>query len=249
MLMRFAFLCLCLCFAVPAHAEDYATLTWPDLLHTLVRFNALNLETDDRLLDDYAMITDCDLYRYYYKDDFKWNRLRALIRRSSAKDSANYPVRYHYDHKFQLDRYDFETKIYRFSPRTQIHNIGDIIIFTFAGPACDNLSPEYMPSSFKAKFNKPLTIPGLELDPKTTEALLHYMDAAGNDEHYVYARFNLAIVYIEPLRKTPPGAGDTPYYQSHNDPGALVIDTRIDSVQFFKDPDMTQLVYIFTPPS
>src|ERR1700685_2832792 len=115
MLFRIGLFCLLLCLAAPARAEDYIAPTWPDLLHTMIRFNALDLSQDNRLLDEYAAITDCDIYQYYSRDDFKWNQMRTTIRKSIEMSRSTFPSRYYFDVKVQLGRYDFADKLYRFA--------------------------------------------------------------------------------------------------------------------------------------
>jgi len=61
--------------------EEYATPTWANLVRTLVRFGALDL-TDQNLLDEYALVAECDMYREYYPNDFRWDAVRKIIRKS-----------------------------------------------------------------------------------------------------------------------------------------------------------------------
>jgi Domain of unknown function (DUF4852) len=82
---------LALMFASPAQAQDYAKPTWPNLVRTLVRFNALSLD-DDQVIDDYAAITECELYKAMHQDDFKWNTVRTAIRDDVGRNIATYPI-------------------------------------------------------------------------------------------------------------------------------------------------------------
>ncbi len=79
MIRSIACFCLFVLLASPAHAETYAEPTWPNLVRTMVRLNTFDV-MDDALIDEYAIITDCDLYHSSYADDFKWNQIRASIR-------------------------------------------------------------------------------------------------------------------------------------------------------------------------
>ena len=71
MILRLTVFIFCLFFAASAHAEDYAKITLQNFLQTLVRFNAIDVN-DDVLLDDYALVTDCDLIENFYENDFRW---------------------------------------------------------------------------------------------------------------------------------------------------------------------------------
>src|SRR6185503_12208850 len=119
MILRLALFVTCLLVALPARAGTYTTITFSNLVKTMVRFNALSLKDDD-LLEEYAMITDCDLFKYFYPDDFKWNQVKAAIRESVNMNVATFPTEYQYDTKVQLARYDFRLKSFRFSDRATI---------------------------------------------------------------------------------------------------------------------------------
>jgi hypothetical protein len=255
MIRHMAVFCFCVLLAFPARAaeEKYIPATFPDLLHSLVKFNALNVMEDNNLLDEYAAITDCDLYLYYYKDDFKWNQIRTLIRRSITQDLPKYPTRFYFKARFKLDRYDFADELYRFSRRTQINALNVIELWEFTGPVCGDVYAFYLPLVYKAKLDPAVTIPGLRIDPKSAEAMQNFMDANGNSGREVYGRFNLSVIYIEPLRRTAadPGAihREYSYYQARNPRHTLIIDVRVDSVDFYEDIEMTKMVYSFKPSS
>ncbi len=247
MLVRLGFFFLCLCFALPAHAEDYQPVTWAGLLRAMIHFNALDINKDNNLFDEYAAITDCDLHHYYFKDDFKWNQIRGIVRKANDTDSPNYPTHFYYDDKFLLDRYDFDTRTYRFAAKTQINRLGSILVFSFLGPVCDSRIVNLIPVKYRVKFSKPLDIPGVIMEPKDSERLLHYMDVTANNEHNIFARFNFNVVYVEPLHKAPADTRGPPYVQGHNDSNAIIMDVEIGSVEFFRDAERTELVYTYTP--
>src|SRR6185437_9969993 len=101
MLLRFLFLVLFALSLVPASAyaqqnDEYADITWPNLMRTIVRFNAMNI-ADPVLLDEYAIVTECELYKVFYPDDFKWNNVRNAVRESIKLNVATFPVSYRFD--------------------------------------------------------------------------------------------------------------------------------------------------------
>src|ERR1700733_2933880 len=62
-------------------ADPQVHFTSANLMNTLMRFGALD-PRDDKILDNYALVTQCDLYQNFYNNDFKWNKVRAAIRES-----------------------------------------------------------------------------------------------------------------------------------------------------------------------
>lgn len=249
MILRFIALLLCLFLALPVQADDYIKPSFDNLLKTLVRFSALDLRIDP-LLDEYAMVTDCGLYKNFYSDDFKWNQVRAAIRDSVRLNIATFPMSYQYDTNLQLGRYDFQQSLYKFTDKSTVDNVNAFMIYSIEEPNCGGRPIKYLPSTFHAVLDVPVTIPGLPLAESDGRALLHEMEKDGNKDHIVYTRFNLNIVYVEPLRKVSIGENAAVRYSQSNTPASshsVRLDTRLDSVDFFEDPAMTKLIYSYRP--
>jgi hypothetical protein len=247
MIARLGFLLLCLFLAAPACADDYITPELDNLTRTLVRFGAINLSDAD-LLDEYAMITDCDIYQRFFGDDFKWNKVRGLIRDSVRANISTFPISYHYDAKLKLDRYDFNEKVFSFSDETSVHNINAFTILHRDESKCGKARIHYLPLYYRTVLDSPVTVPGLPLSEPDARALLKRMNDDKNTERAIYARFNLRVVYIEPLRRenTDNGVQYTQTGQAVNSRG-MHLDARLDSADFYEDPAMTKLIYSYRP--
>lgn len=269
MILRIGFCLMCLCMAFPAAAdtmavdashigtarpEDYIKPTWGDLLRTMIRFNAIDLG-DDNLLDGYAAVAECELYSFYYKDDFKWNQVRKSIRQSTEMNLSNYPVYYHFDTELQLDRYDFRDKIYRFQEKSIINKVNLFRIYDVIGSSCGDEATRFMPRSFQAAADTTINMAGLPLAPADAQALLRQMNEDKNSERYVFMRVNMTVTYIARLHREVKDvrAGginrNTIYYfQSREGDTRLIrFDVRLDSINFYEDPKMTKLVYSYKP--
>jgi hypothetical protein len=241
-------LALALCsFAIPAAANDYVPPAWPDLLHAMIRFRALDL-SDDHILDEYARITDCELYKAFYSDDFKWNKVRTAMRDSAQQNSETFPITFGYEAPLELDRYDFEQKAYLFTERTTIKNINAFVLLEAQNPPCINTPLSAVPQTYRAVLDTALSLSGVPITQKDGEALLQRMQAEGNDSRRIYARFNLTLVYIEPWRKRKASENllyGAAYTQSKytDNPTAMRLDARLDSIDFFEDAAMTRLIH------
>jgi hypothetical protein len=246
---------LCVVLALPllvqsAHAEEYVDPTWPNLVRTLVRYNAINL-TDMTLLDEYAAITDCDLYKAFYHDDFKWHEVQQAMVKSIEINSPTFPIRYRYNVDLQLDRYDFKSQLYHLTEKTTLRNVNMFRLYSVVGSNCGDADVEYMPHTFHAVLDSPFYLDSLPLAEKDAQSLLKLMDADKNFDHIIYASFNIRVTYIQPLRKETTGKGVemvTHYVQ----PDAVQLfavrmDSKLESVNFYEDPQRTKLVYQFQP--
>jgi Domain of unknown function (DUF4852) len=108
MMKRFILLLALLVVALPAQASVYMRPTYDNLIKTLVRYGSLEL-TDDQVLDEYAMVTDCDLYKAFFGNDFKWGQVRDSMRESVQLNITKFPNSYVYEDKLALDHYDFQS--------------------------------------------------------------------------------------------------------------------------------------------
>jgi len=235
-----------------AHADDYIAPTWGDLVKTLIRFNALNM-TDMSLIDEYGLITECDLYKAFYRDDFKWNQVRQALSQSIKNDVATFPTRYRYVARWQLDRYDFQTKVFKFTDRSKISNVNSFVIYQVSGTPCEVADVKLIPRVFRAVIPEPVYMDGLPIGEEDAHNLVEQMKKDGNSDRVIWLRFNMRIVYIQPLVKTSRGkqsgvAGtydDNIQYQQLGGvkPDTVRLDARLESIEAYEDQDLTKLIY------
>ena len=236
-----------------SHAEDYVEPTWSDLLRTTIRFGAMDLH-DNNLLDEYAAVNYCDIYKFYYKDDFKWNEIRKKIRKSTDMEMLKYPAHYYYYTVLQLDRYDFENKVYRFTDTTAIHDVNVFMLYQSTTPMCLDKAPHYIPRAFQAVSDTTFNLLGLPLAPADAQSLLRQMEADKNTLRTIVVKFDMTVTYIDRIRRAAliPEAGSkaVTYFQALDKPaptGTLRMDVHLDSVSFYEDIHMTKLIYSVKP--
>jgi len=253
LLMRFRFSLLVVLVLLlgtsTAQAEEYMDPSWPNLMRTMVRFNALDL-SDAALLDEYTIITECNLYKAFYRDDFKWHQVHDAMLKSVQMNLPTFPTAYHYDVNLQFDRYDFNAGVYRLTEKTTLSNVNTFVFYSVTGTSCGTADVKFMPRIFRAVLSAPFYLDGLPLSQTDAQALLKQMESDKNTDHIVYARFNLRVVYIEPLRKEKKADQDimTHYVQSDSlGAGIVRFDVRLESVNFYEDPENTKLIYQFQP--
>ena len=247
MLLRFFFLLITLSlFAGNVRADDYAKPTWPDLVRTLLRFNAIAI-SEPNILDEYAIVTECDLYTAFYHDDFKWKRVREAVVQSVQNNLPTYPTKYRYDAMLQLDRYDFKNQTFRFTEKSAIHHVNAFGLYMVEGTGCGVADVKSLPRSFRAILPAPLTLDGLQMSETDGKVLLKQMNDDNNVDRIIYARFNLRLTHIDPLHQN--GKGSSALY-GQTDPltgGGVRLDARLDSVDFYEDAERTHPIYHYQP--
>lgn len=239
----------------PARADAYVKPSTETLLNTLVRFGAIDL-MQDKVLDAYTQVMDCDVYLKYFSDEFKWQKVRPVVRDHVKNEIATYPTGFRYETKVQLGRYDFKKKIYPFTEKAQRFNINAFSIDRHFSEKCRVVtlydSAKIIPTSYKFVLASPINIDGLPLDEKDGNALFNRMEKDGNVDHMVYARINLRVTFIAPidfkedLSEKEKFALRSKVLQSATG-GAIRIDSRLDSIEYYEDEAMTRLVYLYRP--
>jgi len=250
MAIRITLFLLGLLLVSPAWADDYAEPTLENFAHTLMRFKAIDM-MNDALLDDYAMITDCEIYENFYSNDFKWSQVRSFMRDSIKMKSDTFPDKYYYEAELQLDRYDFKSKNFRFTDNTAVKGV-NTFRFNFVNrtgqPRCYGRNLENFPSSYEIVIGAPVTIGGLPFSEEDANLLLRYLEESKNIYRIIYVRFYMTVNHIEPLRKSELKSGSQKYIQPGvtGDEG-MRVEARLDSVKFYADPAMSKLIYSYSP--
>ena len=233
-----------------AQAQEYAPISWVNLIHTMIRFNAINM-SDQNILDEYAIVSEYDLYKTFFKDDFKWNQVREAIKDSIRLNIATYPTNYFHDLTVRLDRYDFEAKLFRLDAESVLRGVNSFALLAVRGTGCEKAKVEYLPRSFRAVLSAPVYLDGLPLSEGDAKALLERMKIGDNPKRIIFARYNFRTVYIEPMHKIERdffGQTKMRYAQTKAGSSDVVrLDMRLDSIGFYEDPQRTKLVYLFTP--
>jgi hypothetical protein len=228
-----------------ARADDFSKPSLANLTRTLVRFNALNL-SDPHILNDFSILTECDLYQAFYGNDFKWRQVQQAVLESARAHIASFPTSYYYDAALQLDRYDFDTKIFRFAEKAGIHGVNVLELYRAQATECGADAAKSIPHSFRALLATPVSLDGVVLSEKDGQILLQHMIADGNNNRQIYARFNLRITNVAPLHPVAAALG------SYEQEGKLsrdgvILDAWLDSIDFYRDQDRTSMVYHYQP--
>lgn len=233
--------------AQPARAEDFAELTLSNIVKILVRFGVFDVRKDD-VIDFYGKVTECQIFTENFLDDFKWNRIRAALRAKIKQDIAVFPTGIHYDTELQLGKYDFHDKIYRFSEKTAQFNANVFRVKVHSSNFCNRQTPDILPAEYKFVLDQPVLLTGLPMGEEDGSRLLARLREAKNTNLIIYTRFNMRVIYVAPIEAVGAKQPDPHKFaleKSIND--GIRIDTRLDSIEYFEDPERTKLIYRFMP--
>lgn len=231
----------------PLHAEEFIRPTPLALVQTMFRFGALDIN-NDVVIDDYAKIAECDLYATFRADDFRWQKIRAGLRSKIRDEVVTYPTNYFIIGKAFLDPYDFKNKTFKLSTEYEYTDMfNSFVLKDNLDSACDT-SMKMLPYAYYAVLETQIRLPGFVMDETDASALLARMQAVGNTTRKVVARFNLSVLYID---KVPINYGLMQHwYKGFHWVGKikeLRMYSRLESIEFFEDKEMTKRIYVYNP--
>lgn len=183
----------------------------------------------NQMLDEYAQMTHCDLYKEHFTNDFKWEKIRGSIRKDFSADN-DIQVDYEIKGDALLGRYDFEKNQFPVIGKARHDNIGKLFLFAQGGyfSFCNRRGNlEYLPASYVVKLFEPFSTHALDVPPEMASAIVNrmYMDKKTSHKK-VFARYRVTLYDISDAYYDH---GQTTEFQ-----GELI------SIDYFLDPEMTQ---------
>lgn len=228
------------------NADEFIAPTATNMLQTALRFGALDIN-NNIMIDDYAKIAECDLFKAFNNDEFKWQKIRAGLREKIKSEVITYPTSFFINGFVSLDRYDFDNKLFKLGGADRISSVNALPLTSMPGNVCGQ-SLKALPKRFVAVLDKQVHVPGFVMDEADANALLERMKQAGNPERQIMAKFNIRIMHIDRVRI------DYSQVDVWNDTGTYIgkdaemrLYARLDSLEFFEDKEMAKRIYIYRP--
>jgi hypothetical protein len=91
--------------AVVKGGAHYTMLTYPSLFRLAWGMGAYRTE-DTQAIDSYLKVSECTLYQKFYKNEFKWENIRAATKDYLDQYGKEVPTYYEYVQPLYLGRYD-----------------------------------------------------------------------------------------------------------------------------------------------
>jgi len=237
--------------AAQAAITTYEKPTLKNIVNALIRFGAVDIYNDE-VIDVFARTNECAIYKQYYKDVFKWEKVRGKLREEIHENVATFPTGFRYETALTLDRYDFKRGIYPFHDVTRYQSVNTFTLQTSSGDFCSDNETIEFPYTYKMVLDTPITIEGLPLSKEEGEDLFDRMTAQDNKDHIIYANFNIRTIYIAAIataKEMREREKELSVAKVRQDVqySSIVLDSRLDSIEYFEDPARTKLIYIYRP--
>ncbi len=213
--------------------EAFAAPTFRDMAIASVMLGAYDTN-DNRVIDEYAKLMYCTLYREKFKSDFEWNNIRRELDNKIKSKREYYRTNYELTGILYLGRYSFETQDFPFIKDTALVNVGSLSLLTLARRSPEVLTDlclsrdeeSFFPSNYIFVMRQPLTLDRIKMPMDEAEKLLKRMDMMNNKDRSLFVRFRLRLM----------GAGGL----DDRGGGRLMMRGELVSVDIFYDKEMTK---------
>ena len=216
--------------------EDYKNIYKPavyiNLSSLMWAFDEYDPE-DNHFLDTYLQITECEMYKKYYQDDFKWQIIREGMKRELAYFKKDLSTYLYVNAFLPLGRYDFERAAFEISKEFSLANAGTIRIPfytkipTVCGTQIDN---NIFPKRIKFFANNKFSLTHIPISPDDATALIErlkqYRYENVKDTRIIPVQFRLKVNGIKAINALMTGS-------------EVVFKGDLVEIVFFEDPQMT----------
>lgn len=218
--------------------ESYAEANFRDLSQTLVLMDGISIETPN-VLEEYAKMNYCAVYKEKFHDDFEWSQFRKLIIQKVQSKKEYYRNLYQISGVIFLGRYNFDTQDFPFINDSALVNVGSLQLYSLGRLSATAVSArsmcggeersELFPDRYIFDLNQPLTFDRLKLPMEEAKSLLERMERMENKDRRLYVRFRMRVISVLPI---PP--------ETFN-PGSIVrLRGELTAIDIFLDRDLTQ---------
>lgn len=184
----------------PGLTAEYVAPSYDNLARVLWALDVKDL-TDDKAVDGYLKITECNLFQKFYDNEFRWKKIREGTREYLEKYKSRFPKRFEYVQPMFLDRYDFALKGFPIMPDQQFVGAGrlqfsangagftkcpDVILRNFAG----------YPSGAVLNLKAPFNLSFVPVSETLAREYLKMVEETGlntSDGRPAYIRFRLRV--------------------------------------------------------
>lgn len=234
--------------------EETKYQSWSDDIYQEATYQALSKlywvvgmhEIDnDRSVDNYLMINECDLYTKYYHNDFDWEQIRETTRDMLAREKTNFPTTFEIMLPLHLGRYNVEEEYFEINEETRFESMKKIdITLSKTHKTCfskDSVLSGY-PGSVILILNRPFTFERVPVEPELAnifleEAREYYNGLSDRLRMVMYERFAYlrVLVRFNSYVEIVDGVGGKRRAVMHG---------QIDGLQVFADREKTKPLYI-----
>lgn len=216
--------------------ESYAAPDFRDLTQTMILMGGMPIE-NDKVVDEYAKMNYCDVYKEKFHNDFEWVKFRNLLIQKVQSKKEYFRVLYEISGVVYLGRYNLDTQDFPFIKDSALVNVGSLQLYSLVKTRQSDAMKKVLcedtrvstvfPDFYVFELNQPRTFDRLKLPMEEAKKLLARMERTGNTDRRLYVRFRLKVISVNPIAVR---SGNLPAY----------LRGEMTGIDLFLDREMTQ---------
>jgi hypothetical protein len=151
--------------------DDYVITSYDNLAKLYWALGMLKPD-DQRAIDNFLLITECDLYQRFYHNDFEWIKIREATLNKIKKETPQYPMKFEIIIPIEFGRYDVDKQEFEVTPKTKIIDMRklDFSHNPIIRPVCGVPGEIYgYPHNIIVALNRAFTLERVPVDPEIAE--------------------------------------------------------------------------------
>lgn len=191
--------------------QSYNVMTLPDLYRLAFYYNAYDWDklVDDGVVDTFLKVSECDLARKTYPNEFEWKKLQSAtndyLQFTRGKETV--PRYYEYVQTIELDRYDYALHgfpIVNGESYLKDQSNFQFAAFDMAERRCfGDLDYSKFPGSAVLSIKSPITLTFVHVGEKLSQKYIEWLKEKSiktNESRVAYIRYRLRVDGYEGIR-------------------------------------------------
>lgn len=146
--------------------ESFSKLYWA--------LSALDIN-DNKNIDDFIRINDCDVYKKYFLNEFEWGGIRDAARAFLAESGKSFQTRFQITQPLRLGEYVFEKKAFVIDEEYKIKGVSRYEISIedpFYGVCSQKGNLNNYPPTIIAELNRPINLEYMPISPEAAQKFI-----------------------------------------------------------------------------
>ena len=194
--------------AQPASAQLLYSPTTPEYLaKSFWPLKKLD-ENDNNNIDQYLLVTECDLYQQYHSNDIEWSKIQDATRGYIKSNRDSFPTRFEFIQPLYLDRYDVANQSFSVEKKSQIIGVSQL-------QASGNSTGDYpclrsqdydkktFPMNAIVKLSRPLNLTSIQTNKESAAEYIKYIQdnkLETSKDRVAYVRYRFKVQQsLEPV--------------------------------------------------
>lgn len=224
--------------------DAYVSPEYSNLAKAYWSIGKFNLN-NDAAIDNFLRITECDLYKVYYHNEFEWGKIRELTRQSIQANMHKFPTQFEVMQPVYIGDYDIEKGEFAVDPESLMTSVRKIdVAYNSKESVCGSKGQEIeeYPRNIIVYLNRPVVFARLPMPQELAEVFINYADREKESLPIDLRRKSGVRTAFLRLKVRLVQYKDTVRVAANAPVRALVL-TQLEGIEVYADAAKTQLLF------